>query len=171
MTKRTMLSLLPSASHMGQGGTTKSSYETLSSNATWTGECGQLATAQSSNNGSTHITIGICLGLCARALELGEKRAPARVRLSKPLLKHRTGVDVAMLAVYFLCLAISRCLLPSKQEKRIFEGNVCRGRKGGNSKWDLQRCSRVAQECVGLLRVQIRCGGALRGAGHRHSGL
>ena len=76
-----------------------------------------MATAQSSNNGSTHVTVGVHLGLCARALELGKERAPARVRLSKPFLKHSTGVDVAMLAVYFLFLAISRCLLPSKQEK------------------------------------------------------
>jgi hypothetical protein len=40
------------------------------------------------------IAVGIRLGPRARTLELHKVRVPARVCLSKPLLKHRAGVDV-----------------------------------------------------------------------------
>lgn len=51
---------------------------------------------------AAHIAIGICLGLRACALELGKERVPTRVRLPKPLLEHRAGVDVALPAVHLL---------------------------------------------------------------------
>jgi len=49
-----------------------------------------------------HIAIGICLGLRACALELSNELAPVRVRLPKPLLEYRAGVDVSMLTMHFL---------------------------------------------------------------------
>lgn len=51
---------------------------------------------------SMYIAVRIRLGLRACMLKLRKVRVPARVCLSDPLLKHRTGVKVPVLTTYFL---------------------------------------------------------------------
>jgi hypothetical protein len=177
-----MLFLLPSAAQLGQDGTIKSSYGTLSSRTTYKRVFlkKNIVSVQSGRKGSRrNIAIGICLGLRACALQLSDERVPARVGLAEPLLKHCAWVDVSILTMHFLLFAI-RLWMPPKFRKAGENGKleqkviVCAGGGGGSEgerKWELlQKCFRGVRECVCLLRVLVRCGGVLRGAGHRRSG-